>query len=159
MTAKGDATDNPAVLFSEPRGTILPAGGIDAGHKGYALALIVEILTGGLAGFGRADAKEGWGATVFVQAIDPAAFGGLDAFTLQAEWIAQACRDNPPRAGVDAVRMPGERGLAKRPISLRRSRAARGHSARTARVVDAAFGALPAPIRNYFEDNPAPLGS
>ena len=114
LTADGDATDDPAVLFSEPRGTILPAGGIDAGHKGYALALIVEMLTGGVAGHGRADAKEGWGATVFVQAIDPAAFGGLDAFARQAEWIAQACRDNPPRAGVDAVRMPGERGLARR---------------------------------------------
>jgi LDH2 family malate/lactate/ureidoglycolate dehydrogenase len=114
LTAKGDATDDPTVLFSEPRGTILPAGGIDAGHKGYALALIVEMLTGGLAGLGRADAKEGWGATVFVQAIDPAAFDGLDAFARQAEWIANACRDNPPRAGVDAVRMPGERGLVKR---------------------------------------------
>ena len=102
------------MLFTEPRGTILPTGGIDAGHKGYALALIVEMLTGGLAGFGRADAKEGWGATVFVQAIDPAAFGGLTAFARQAEWIAQACRDNPPRAGVDAVRLPGERGLARR---------------------------------------------
>ncbi len=132
----------PTVLFSEPRGTILPAGGIDAGHKGYALALIVEMLTGGLAGFGRADAKEGWGATVFVQAIDPAAFGGLDAFARQAEWIAQACRDNPPRAGVDAVRMPGERGLARRRDQLaQRSRAARGHPAGAAGVVDAAFGA------------------
>ena len=114
LTAAGDATDDPKVLFSEPRGTILPAGGLDAGHKGYALALIVEILTGGLAGHGRADAKEGWGATVFVQAIDPAAFGGLEAFARQADWIAHACRKNPPRAGVDAVRMPGERGLARR---------------------------------------------
>ena len=114
LTADGRATDDPTVLFSEPRGTILPTGGVDAGHKGYALALIVEILTGGLAAFGRADSKEGWGATVFVQAIDPAAFGGLDAFTRQSEWIAQACRDNPPRAGFDAVRLPGDRGLARR---------------------------------------------
>ena len=114
LTADGRATDDPNVLFSEPRGTILPTGGVDAGHKGYALALIVEILTGGLAGFGRADAKEGWGATVFVQAIDPAAFGGREAFARQAEWIAQACRDNPPRPGFDAVRLPGERGLARR---------------------------------------------
>jgi LDH2 family malate/lactate/ureidoglycolate dehydrogenase len=114
LTAAGEATDDPAVLFSEPRGTILPTGGVDAGHKGYALALIVEILTGGLAGCGRADPKQGWGATVFVHAIDPTAFGGLGALVRQAEWIAQACRDNPPRAGVDAVRMPGERGLARR---------------------------------------------
>ena len=114
LTADGTPTDDPDVLFSEPPGTILPTGGVDAGHKGYALALIVEMLTGGLAGFGRADAKQGWGATVFVQAIDPAAFGGLASFARQAEWIAQACRDNPPRAGFDAVRLPGERGLARR---------------------------------------------
>ena len=114
LTADGEATNDPAVLFAEPPGTILPTGGVDAGHKGYALALIVEMLTGGLAGFGRADAKQGWGATVFVQAIDPAAFGGLTAFARQAEWIAQACRSNPTRASGDAVRLPGERGLARR---------------------------------------------
>ena len=51
----GNATDDPAVLFNEPKGTLLPLGGLDAGHKGYALALLVEALTGGLAGFGRAD--------------------------------------------------------------------------------------------------------
>ncbi len=120
LTADGRASDDPAVLFSEPPGTILPTGGIDAGHKGYALALIVEMLTGGLAGFGRADAKQGWGATVFVQAIDPAAFGGRDSYARQAQWIAQACRDNPPRAGFDAVRLPGERGLARRREQLQR---------------------------------------
>ena len=120
LTAEGTATDDPAVLFSEPRGTILPTGGVDAGHKGYALALIVETLTGALAGFGRADPKEGWGATVFVQVIDPTAFGGADAFARQAEWIAQACRDNPPRAGFDSVRLPGQRGLARRRDQLQR---------------------------------------
>ena len=79
LTADGEATNDPAVLFAEPPGTILPTGGVDAGHKGYALALIVEMLTGGLAGFGRADAKQGWGATVFVQAIDPAAVASASA--------------------------------------------------------------------------------
>ena len=118
LTAEGQPTDDPAVLFSEPRGTILPTGGVDAGHKGYALALMVELLTGGLAGFGRADAKQGWGATVFVQIWDPAAFGGMSAMKRQAQWIAQACRDNPPRAGFDAVRLPGERGLQRRRYHL-----------------------------------------
>lgn len=119
LDAAGQATDDPAVLFSEPRGTILPAGGIEAGHKGYALALIVELLTGALAGHGRADPKEGWGATVMVQAFDPAAFGGTDAFLRQADWLAAACRDNPPRPGVDAVRLPGQRGLARKREQLR----------------------------------------
>ena len=112
LDAAGQATDDPAVLFTEPRGTILPTGGVDAGHKGYALALIVEMLTGGLAGFGRADPKEGWGATVLVQAYDPAAFGGTAAFLRQANWLVAACRANPPRPGLGAVRVPGQRGLA-----------------------------------------------
>lgn len=114
LTSDGKATDDPGVLFAEPRGTILPTGGVDAGHKGYALALIIEMLTGGLAGFGRADEKEGWGATVFVQILDPAAFGGVAAMKRQAQWIANACRSNPPRTGFDSVRLPGERGLQRR---------------------------------------------
>ena len=112
LDAEGRATDDPRVLFNEPKGTILPTGGLDAGHKGFALALIVEMLTGALAGFGRADPKEGWGATVLVLAIDPAAFGGTAAFKRQANWLVNACRTNPPRPGVESVRLPGQRGLA-----------------------------------------------
>lgn len=114
LDAGGNASDDPAVLFADPPGSILPLGGLDAGHKGYGLALLNEALTGGLAGHGRADAKEGWGATVFVQAFDPEAFGGIEAFVRQAEFIAAQCRHNPPRPGVDAVRLPGERALARR---------------------------------------------
>jgi LDH2 family malate/lactate/ureidoglycolate dehydrogenase len=33
-------------------------------------------------------------------------------FVRQTDWIAQACRNNPPRPGFDSVRMPGDRGLA-----------------------------------------------
>ena len=119
LDAAGHATDDPAVLFTEPKGTILPTGGLDAGHKGYALALIVEMLTGALAGYGRADPKEGWGATVVVQVWDPEAFGGIEPFVRQADWLAAACRGNPPRPGVDAVRLPGERGLALKREQLR----------------------------------------
>jgi len=118
MDSEGRATNDPAVLFAEPKGTILPVGGLDAGHKGYALALLVEALTGGLAGFGRADPPQGWGATVFLQIIDPEAFGGLAAFARQTEWIAAACRCNRPRPGFERVRLPGERGLDRRAAQL-----------------------------------------
>ena len=120
LDASGRETDDPAVLFTEPKGTILPTGGIDAGHKGYALALIVEMLTGALASFGRADPKEGWGAIVTVQVIDPEAFGGRAAFERQADWLVDACRNNPPRPGFEAVRLPGQRGLALRREQLQR---------------------------------------
>jgi L-lactate dehydrogenase len=114
LDAEGNPTDDPAVLAGTPPGTILPLGGLDAGHKGYGLALLNEALTGGLAGHGRADPKEGWGATVFVQALDPDAFGGREAFVRQSTFIAAQCRTNPARAGFDAVRVPGDRALARR---------------------------------------------
>ena len=112
MDGHGVACDNPAVLFEDPKGTILPLGGMDSGHKGYGLSLLVEALTGGLAGHGRADPKEGWGATVFLQVMDPRAFAGLDAFTRQTGKVTADCRaSRPVRPGM-AVRLPGEKGIA-----------------------------------------------
>ena len=108
----GNPTDDPAVLFNEPKGTLLPTGGLDAGHKGFALALLIEALTAGLSGHGRADPPEGWGATVFVMVIDPANFGGRDSFRRQMDWMVDACHDAKPRPGGDPVRLPGERGLS-----------------------------------------------
>jgi LDH2 family malate/lactate/ureidoglycolate dehydrogenase len=102
------------VLASDPPGTILPLGGLESGHKGFGLALLIEALTGGLAGHGRADPAEGWGATVFLTLYDPEAFGGAADFARQTDWLGEACRNNPPRPGVDAVRMPGDRGIARK---------------------------------------------
>ena len=99
---------------ADPPGTILPAGGLDHGHKGYGLALMVEALTMGLGGFGRAEPGEGWGASVFVQVLDPDAFAGAAAFRRQTGWIADACRASAPRPGVERVRLPGEAALARR---------------------------------------------
>jgi LDH2 family malate/lactate/ureidoglycolate dehydrogenase len=125
LDAEGLPSNDPAVTATDPPGTLLPAGGLDHGHKGYGLALTVEALSQGLAGYGRADHPTTWGAAVFVQAIDPAAFGGASAFCRQTEWIAEACRSNPPRPGIERVRLPGERSLA-----LRRQALAQGLSLR-----------------------------
>ncbi|MBL9200359.1 MAG: Ldh family oxidoreductase [Opitutaceae bacterium] len=121
LTAAGEPSDDPAVFSTNPPGTLLPTGGLDHGHKGYALALLVEALTGALAGHGRADPREGWGATVFLQVMNPAYFGGAAEFRRQAEHVAAACRATPPRPGVARVRLPGENGLA-----LRRDQLAHG---------------------------------
>ncbi len=114
LDGHGAPSNDPNVFADDPPGTILPLGGLDAGHKGYGLALLVEALTGGLAGLGRADPREGWGATVFVQVFDPEAFGGGTHFVRQMQAIAEACRASPPRPEMPPVRMPGERGQALR---------------------------------------------
>ncbi len=119
MTNKGEATDDPNTLFTEPAGTILPTGGKDHGHKGYGLALTMEALTQALPGHGRSDKPTGWGAGVFVQVFDPAAFGGSAPFIRETGWIAAACRSNPPAPGVAAVRLPGQQALAKKRAALK----------------------------------------
>lgn len=109
----GQATDDPGAP-----GAILPLGGIDLGHKGYALGLLVEALTAALGGHGRADRETRWGASVFLQIIDPAAFAGPEAFRREAGFMAEACRTAAPRPGGAPVRTPGERALALRARQL-----------------------------------------
>jgi L-lactate dehydrogenase len=111
IDAEGNATADPRVLVGEAKGALLPLGGLDAGHKGFALGILVDALSGGLAGYGRVDPPAGWGATVFVQVIDPEAFGGLAAFKRQMDHLTDSARKSKPRPGVDRVRLPGERGL------------------------------------------------
>jgi L-lactate dehydrogenase len=118
IDAAGAPTDDPNALFAAPPGTLLPTGGLDHGHKGYALALLVEALTGGLAGHGRADPKEGWGASVFIQVLSPALFGGEKDFRRQTGHVAAACRATPARDGFERVRLPGENGLRRRAEQL-----------------------------------------
>ncbi|HMA06352.1 MAG TPA: Ldh family oxidoreductase, partial [Ramlibacter sp.] len=115
---RGVPSDDPAVLVPPRTGTILPLGGVDAGHKGYGLSLMVEALTAGLAGQGRSDPGARWGGTVFVQVIDPQAFNGREAFEGQMDWIARECEHNPPARAGEPVRLPGRRGLALREQSL-----------------------------------------
>lgn len=119
IDAQGQPGRDPQLLFDDPPGTLLPVGGLDHGHKGYGLALLVESLTGGLAGHGRADPKEGWGATVHLTLHDLEAFGGKQAFLRQMDHIANACRNNRPIDPARPVRLPGEQGLARRARQLK----------------------------------------
>lgn len=112
LDGHGTASDDPAVLAGDPPGSLLPLGGLEAGHKGYGLALLVEILTAGLSDQGRFDDNGKMSNTVFLQVIDPAAFGGLPALEAQMQRIADACIANPPRPGVGAVRVPGQKAAA-----------------------------------------------
>ena len=42
-----------------------------------------------------------------------AAFGGVDDFHRQIDWVANACRTATPRPGGEPVRLPGERGMRR----------------------------------------------
>lgn len=110
LDAEGRPSDDPATAVSGG-GTLLPIGGLDHGHKGYSLALLVEALTQGLSGLGRRSRPTGILMNVFLQVIDPAFFGGRDAFCTETDWLVEQCRQNPPRPGVARVRLPGENAM------------------------------------------------
>jgi len=67
---QGIPSDDPCVMLGDPPGAILPLGGVEQGYKGFALGLLVEALTSGLTGYGRADGEKRWGASVFMQLLD-----------------------------------------------------------------------------------------
>jgi LDH2 family malate/lactate/ureidoglycolate dehydrogenase len=118
LDSEGQASDDPAVLFQKTPGTILPLGGIELGHKGYGLALMVEALTSGLNGHGRARQPTQWGASVFLQVIDPGSFAGREDFAAEMGALARAARATRVRKGAPPVRLPGERSLQLRARQL-----------------------------------------
>jgi LDH2 family malate/lactate/ureidoglycolate dehydrogenase len=119
MTSNGEPTNDPSVMFTQPPGTLLGVGGQDHGHKGYGLSLMVEALTAGLAGRGRVDPKEGWGATVHITLYDIRSFCGEAEFKRQMDHVAQLCKSNIPSNPQKPVRLPGQAGFTKRETQLK----------------------------------------
>lgn len=104
----GLPTDDPAAGIA---GTLLPM----AGHKGYAIAVLMDVLAGVLAGsaFGvdvvgpyRADARSGAGHLAI--AIDVAASRPLADFERDVERLVTDLKATPVAPGHDEVLVPGE---------------------------------------------------
>lgn len=116
LDAEGRATDDPAALANG--GSILPIGGVDNGHKGFGLSLLVEALTQSLAGFGRADGPTEWGAGVCVLAFAPSKLAGDDSFRRQTNWLAAACLSQPSLDPARPIRLPGQLALERKRKAL-----------------------------------------
>ncbi|MFK7995550.1 MAG: Ldh family oxidoreductase [Granulosicoccus sp.] len=114
LDSEGKPCNSPSVIFQNPPGSLLPLGGLDAGHKGYGLALFIESLTSGLSGYGRADGVDIWGANVSVQITDIEAFGEKQAFLKQMDHLVEQSINNKPSNPENPVRLPGQRGLARK---------------------------------------------
>jgi LDH2 family malate/lactate/ureidoglycolate dehydrogenase len=114
----GRLSDDPNALLGDPPGALLPLGGAELGYKGFALGLLVEALTSGLTGYGRADAATGYGGTVTLMLFDPSGFGGSNAFLRETGFLADSVRRSRARPHAEPPRMPGERALALRAHQL-----------------------------------------
>ena len=106
----GAPTTDPGVLYSEPRGNILPFGGPQA-YKGFGLGLLLDLLCGGLSGgpcSSPAYPLAGQGnAGVFVL-FNPALFGGVEHFLTESDALTAFVRSCPTAAGVSAITLPGD---------------------------------------------------
>lgn len=110
---QGNASSDPAVMHTNPAGTILPIGGLEAGHKGFAMGLIAEVMAGCLSGGGRATPSSGWSASVNITLFDPRACAGQSAYLQQVDALVSACHNATPWPGGDGVRLPGEQALKR----------------------------------------------
>ena len=50
---------------------------------------------------------------MFVQVLDPEAFGGIAAFRRQMDHMVDRAHGSKPRPGVERVRLPGEAGMRR----------------------------------------------
>jgi len=110
----GNPTRDPWQQFDD--GAILPFGG----HKGYALSVMIELLSGGLSGAGF-PLLPGyrWDQGTVLVAIDIAAFQPLDEFKQQVAEFVKKLKTIPPAAGVTEILLPGEVEWRSRTARLR----------------------------------------
>ncbi len=106
----GQPTNDPGVLYAEPRGNILPFGGAQA-YKGFGLGLLIDLWCGGLSGgacSSPAFPLAGQGnAAVFIL-LNPALFGGVDHFLKESDALATYVRNCTTAAGVSSITLPGD---------------------------------------------------
>ncbi|WP_218004621.1 Ldh family oxidoreductase [Microtetraspora niveoalba] len=117
--AEGRPTTDPAAAIA---GMLLPA----AGHKGFGLALVVDVLTGVLSGgaFGQgvrglyADTSVPNDCAHFFLALDVAAFGDPDEFAGRLARLTGEVTGSPTAPGVDRVLLPGQIEAERRAAAL-----------------------------------------
>jgi uncharacterized oxidoreductase len=104
----GRPSCNPDDFYAASPGSLLPLGGT-AGHKGFGLALMIDILAGALSGAGCCrdevvPAKDG----ILMIALDIEQFAGREAFFSQVSELIAYIKTCPPAPGFSEVFVPGE---------------------------------------------------
>jgi uncharacterized oxidoreductase len=107
--ANGNSTTDPAVLYREPIGSMLPLGGTQS-YKGFGLGLLLDALCGGLSGglCSKPDAPAYVGNTVLFVLMNTARFAGASHFLAETGGLADYVRSCPRAEGVAAVQLPGD---------------------------------------------------
>jgi len=105
---QGAPTTDPEVMYREPRGSLLPFGA----HKGYALAVITELLAGAMSGGGTIQPENprrgGVVNNMFSIVIDPARLAGVDWMRREIDGFVGYVKASPPADPARPVLVPGD---------------------------------------------------
>ncbi len=110
---QGLAIDKEGHSATDPtmarQGALLPM----AGHKGYALGLMAQLLSGALTGAAGLPVRhEDYGA-LFI-AIQPDALGTASQYHAEVEKVVRAIKSSRRAEGFDEILIPGERAYRER---------------------------------------------
>jgi len=104
----GQPTRDPSVMYGDPIGAMRPFGG----HKGYALAVVTELLAGGLSGgptLQPGNARLGGIVNnMLTLLIDPARLAGVDWFRREIDGFVDHVKASPPADAGVPVLVPGD---------------------------------------------------
>ena len=104
---EGKSTTDAAALYDG--GSLLPLGGLDAGHKGYALSLMVDLMAGAISGGGASGADKKINCNNFtVIAIDPNQLSADDWIGTEAARFSAWVKSSMPTDTGRPVLLPGE---------------------------------------------------
>lgn len=105
----GKPTTDPAVLYKEPRGSILPLGGSQA-YKGFGIGLLLDMFVGGFSGApcSTPGLPNMSGNAVFFLVLDIDQFAGAEHFLKEATALAGNIKACPKAAGASDIMTPGE---------------------------------------------------
>jgi L-2-hydroxycarboxylate dehydrogenase (NAD+) len=118
---EGWMVDRQGKPLTDPKradeGMLLPLGGMEAGYKGYGLAMIIGLLAGTLGGaaMGRDvidfnhDDSSVTNTGQAIAAINVAAFGDVAVFKASVDRLVRDFRGSERMPGVERILVPGER--------------------------------------------------
>ena len=116
----GKSTNDPKKFYENPKGSILPLGGI-SGYKGFALSLAVDILGGALSGAGcTGPQKAQHGNAVTFIAIKINAFTAIKDFRKKILNLITHVKNTRMQKGFKKILIPGDFERNNRSVNLKR---------------------------------------
>ena len=104
----GRPTRDPGVMYREPHGALLPFGG----HKGYALAVVTELLAAALSGGPTIQPGNprlgGIVNNMFAVVVDPARLAGTDWLRRELDGFLDYVKASPATDPAAPVLVPGD---------------------------------------------------